>query len=774
MKVVVNGLAWLPKSELSPPQLKALREELTVMPRSIGDYPGEEKKPIHLYSETQAHIGIARGYFETNRRDVHDVVWDLVDGANNPQPALVFNGSLRPEQGQAIREVGARLKSGKLGGVIRATAGWGKCCGLGTPILRKDGSILPIEDIVAGDTLMGPDSQGRTVLSTTRGSGELYRITPVVGEPWVCNDVHVLTLVHSVSGEVIDIELGDYLALPAWKKRDLKQFAPERGVDFSEGPQLPIDPYFLGVWYGDGTKALNGVAVTTMDAEIVAMCEDVAAAHGLQVRKEDYGWRCPTYHLTRTVASGGNSLLSLMREVCGDASCIPRVYLTSSRENRQQLLAGLIDSDGHNNNGCIRIVQRRRQYAEDIAFLARSLGLRATLRPKVVNGTTYWRVNMAGDFGDLPIRLARKYPGERKQKKIATRTGFSVEAIGYGEYAGFTLDGDGRFLLGDFTVTHNTVAACSLMADLGVPTLVIVHKEFLMTQWKERISQFLPDAKVGRIQQDTCDVQGNHIVLGMVQSLSCKEYPSWVYDYFGMVIVDEVHRIGAFSWAPVPQKFRARWRVGFSATPKRKDGADNVLNYHLGPLLFSAKEQRMVPKVKRVWTGFKLVQTSSFNPNLAKKGMVLRFLCGSVRRNRQIVEQLIGALQAGRKVIVLSERLQHLSAMEGLLREMWPSDAGVVPSVGYYVGGKTKAQLAEASTARVIFATTQFASEGLDVPALDTLILTTPMSDVEQAVGRILRPFDGKKEPIVVDIRDDDVAVCKRAAKGRDRYYDSL
>lgn len=319
-----------------------------------------------------------------------------------------------------------------------------------------------------------------------------------------------------------------------------------------------------------------------------------------------------------------------------------------------------------------------------------------------------------------------------------------------------------------------TVCACAMMAQLQVPTIIVVHKEFLMDQWKERIAQFLPDASMGTVQQDVCDFDGRSVVLAMVHSLAAKSYPKELYEWAGLVLYDECHRVGAKTWSVVPQKFKAKWRVGFSATPHRKDGADNVLNYHLGPLLFAAKEQRMQPKIKRVWTDFKLVKTQNFNPNLAKKGLILRFLTASRTRNRVVVEKLVEALQAGRKVIVLSERLKHLSDIEAMLSEMWPRMYGGIPSVGYYVGGKKKHELAIAKEARVILATTQYAAEGLDIPALDTLFLTTPMSDVEQAVGRILRPHEGKKDPIVVDFRDDRVALCARAGKSRDRYYDRV
>lgn len=316
-----------------------------------------------------------------------------------------------------------------------------------------------------------------------------------------------------------------------------------------------------------------------------------------------------------------------------------------------------------------------------------------------------------------------------------------------------------------------TVCACALMQALQVPTLVVVHKEFLVDQWQQRIQAFLPSASIGRVQQDVCDYKDRSVVIAMVHSLVDGNYPEEFYNWPGLVITDEVHRIGADTWSRVPPKFPARWRVGFSATPRRKDGADGVFLGHIGPVVFVAKEKRLGVKVRRVFTKFKLVKTDRLNPALVQKTMVLKFLCASDSRNQAIVEQLVLAVQAQRKILLLSERLQHLDTLNQMLLAMWPSNAGPVPSTGFYVGGMTQQALREAAEARVIFATSQFASEGLDIPPLDTLFLTTPLSDVEQAVGRIQRPHEGKKDPVVVDFRDDLVPLCQKFAEYRDKFY---
>jgi len=316
-----------------------------------------------------------------------------------------------------------------------------------------------------------------------------------------------------------------------------------------------------------------------------------------------------------------------------------------------------------------------------------------------------------------------------------------------------------------------TVVALATAVRLNMPTLVVVHKEFLMDQWIERIRTFVPGAKVGKVQQSECDFRGKTFVLGMVHSLSGNSsYPDELWQWPGCVIFDEVHRVAARTWCPVPAKFLAKYRLGISATLRRKDGADAVFWENIGPVIFEAHEERLVPVIKRVWSTFSLSKTDRFNPHLAPQSLLLRFLCASRERNDLIAGQVVAAVRAGRKCLVLSGRLNHLEALEVLIRKLWPAATGG-ESVGWYVGGRSKGQLIEAAKAKVIFGTIQYCSEGLDIPSLDTLFLTTPMSDVEQAVGRILRPSDGKKNPIVVDIRDDMVPMFEAMGKKRERFY---
>lgn len=356
-----------------------------------------------------------------------------------------------------------RWDSDPVWALLVGPSGSGKCLGRGTQVLMYDGTTVNVEKVLPGDQLMGPDSRPRLVRTTSKGWGPLYRIVPTKGEPWVCNADHVLTLVQTGTDRVLDVALNEYLAWSEAKRRTFKLFKPDL-IEWDHDEHLPVSPYFLGVWLGDGGKdvAANGVRITKPDEAIFNACLDEAERFGLRVETSDsQGTRCPTH---RIVGQRGklNPLKELLRPIQMRGFSIPHEYLTASRTDRLELLAGLLDTDGSLTGGGYDFVQKLRPIAEGAVFLARSLGFRAELRPKRVNDTDYWRVSISGHCETIPLRIPRKKAPPRRQIKRPTRTGFEVEPIGEGEYFGFTLDGDGRFLLGDFTVTHNTELLTSL------------------------------------------------------------------------------------------------------------------------------------------------------------------------------------------------------------------------------------------------------------------------------------------------------------------------
>lgn len=373
-------------------------------------------------------------------------------------------------------KIGGGLHAGQLG-IWMGGTGVGKCLKIGTQVLRYDGRLVPVESVVVGDELMGPDSRPRRVLSTVSGVDDLYRVIPTKGDSWVCTADHILTLVHTSRGLTIDVSLPEYLAKCKKFKHCYKQFSV--GVEFPRSESLPLDPYFLGVWFGDGTKSLGnaktplpGVSITSMDPEIRQCIETIASQFNMSVRVENTSnkGKASTFYIIGKSwigeghkAHGGsgrwsNILLDLLRSIVGPGANIPQQYLTSSHADRAAFLAGFIDTDGSLQHNCYEITQKRRDYADVVCFVARSLGMRATCAQKFIDGVVYWRCVLSGNVDVIPVRIARKRAMPRRQIKDARRTGIVVMPDGRGEYAGFTLDGDGRFLLSDFTVTHNSIA----------------------------------------------------------------------------------------------------------------------------------------------------------------------------------------------------------------------------------------------------------------------------------------------------------------------------
>ncbi len=348
--------------------------------------------------------------------------------------------------------------------VVTGGPGTGKCLGRGTPVLMFDGTVKPVEAVHNGDLLMGPDSRARRVSATTTGIGPLYEIQPIKGDPWVCNNVHMLTLVRSGTGQVRDIPLCDWLGMSRgmkWKARG-KLFRV--GVDF-QAQETPIDPYVMGAWLGNGTRA--NTIIHTPWRELVDALEVAAKAAACRAsirwQKRDNCWAVSLIRKRRSKRAARNPFRDAFRAALDNGTkFIPRQYLINSREMRLRLLAGLIDTDGHATSGCLEIISKWKRLADDIAFLARSLGMAAYISEKMVqlkgwaSARMYFRVMISGRLDEIPTLVPNRKIAPRKQIKETLRTGFKAKPLGEGDYFGFELDGDGRFLLGDFTVTHNT------------------------------------------------------------------------------------------------------------------------------------------------------------------------------------------------------------------------------------------------------------------------------------------------------------------------------
>jgi DNA polymerase III delta prime subunit len=391
-------------------------------------------------------------------------------------------------QDEAIEHIADAIQRASVGlkrdhepiGVLLFTGktGVGKCLAPGTEVLMYDGLTKVVEEIIPGDLLMGPDSLPREVLSTCSGEDEMFEISPVKGKPWACNASHILTLVHTVTGEIIDIPLNEYLKQHKTFKHLHKLFRVP--VNFENEQAVPVDPYLVGLWLGDGRKDLSSIQIANIDPEVISYLSEVAGQYNLQlVNYEKRQGFCPSWALTAgNVGGKANVLLNSLRLTVTEGFGLTQLYKTASEKERLALLAGFIDADGSLINNCYEIGQKNSQIAKDFAFVARSLGFMVTESVRKINGTFYQRLFISGNIDRIPVKIVRKKATPREQIKNALRTGFSVRSVNRGQYHGFTLPGDGRFLLGDFTVTHNTETAKVLADTLGARLVRIDCQEY--------------------------------------------------------------------------------------------------------------------------------------------------------------------------------------------------------------------------------------------------------------------------------------------------------
>ena len=489
--------------------------------------------PSYLQAKDLRHAIIERLSDETehipNDIELGNVPMEIVKKGKNDKKTIFYENSEYIES-----NVGENMKDGCNGNhngiLLFGLNGSGKCLAPDTKVMMVNGTTKQAKDIKVNDNLMGDDSSPRKVLSICKGKGQMYKIVPVRGDPYIVNGPHILCLkssgyksitwggekeqryraawmqkhkyssksfsiasygtkekayeaakeflktVPSDKGKIIHISVDDYLKKPAqWR---INYYTYHVGIEFVE-QEVTLDPYIVGHWLGDGDSA--GPRFTSADHEIVDYYKEYFDGTGITVKyMQNYHYAVTTN--TKTGGSGKNWFTNALNEYnLINNKHIPHEYLCNSRENQLKLLAGLIDSDGSNDhNRGIDIIQKNERLADDIVFLARSLGFFCEKKKCTKTCTnskngpvtgTYYRMYICGnDFTDLPLLMEYKRPASfaKASKHDHQISSFKIVKMGMGDYCGFELDGNHRFLLGDMTVTHNS----SLMKSIGIATIL--------------------------------------------------------------------------------------------------------------------------------------------------------------------------------------------------------------------------------------------------------------------------------------------------------------
>lgn len=364
--------------------------------------------------------------------------------------------------------------------IIAARPAMGKCLGKGTKVMMFDGTLKKVEDIAVGELLMGDDSTPRKVLSLARGRENMYWVRQHKGMDYRVNESHILSLKRSrnggkhLKGDVLNITVKDWLAKSHKFHTNYKGYKVP--VEFA-ARETRIAPYFLGLWLGDGHSYSS--RITTVDEEVIAYMNEYAESWNMSVQVYQQVGKTNNYAITKG-QQGGVYAPSLQEELRRlnllNNKHIPTDFLLNTTENRLQLLAGLIDSDGHYDAkyNVFKITQKNETLAKQIKYLCDTLGFKTSLREKRATisargfSATVFRVRIYGNLDCIPTRIARKQARPLAAKADWRVTGIQVEFDKEDEYFGFEIDGNRLFLLEDCTVTHNTAFTLNLARNAAI------------------------------------------------------------------------------------------------------------------------------------------------------------------------------------------------------------------------------------------------------------------------------------------------------------------
>jgi superfamily II DNA or RNA helicase len=302
------------------------------------------------------------------------------------------------------------------------------------------------------------------------------------------------------------------------------------------------------------------------------------------------------------------------------------------------------------------------------------------------------------------------------------------------------------------------VTAAAIISRRRVNTLILVHRTELLAQWQERLQTHLDDTKnlVGVIGGGKHKPSGR-IDIAVMQSLSRKGEISDLVERYGQIVVDECHHLSAFSFEAILKRAKARYVLGLTATPVRRDGQHPIIFMQCGPVRHMSAKPESAPSVLGVVPRF--LATPLDLPSEAGIQDVFRHLSSDRPRTETIAADIRQAYREGRKLLVLTERTDHLEVIENVLN-------GTVGSLFVLHGRLSKPQRVKVieelralppGKPRVLLATGRLIGEGFDHPPLDTLVLAMPISwkgTLQQYAGRLHRTHVGKRDVRIYDYVD--------------------
>lgn len=694
--------------------------------------------------------------------------------------------TLRNYQKQAS-DAAVRLFTGKAdkNGLIILPTG---CHAKGSSVLTSDGVCIKVEDVKVGDFLLGNDGTPRKVLELHNGVDDMYKVTPIKGEPFVVNGGHILHLYKTNEGKGYnscqprydEISVKEYVAKSANYKH-LHKLHRVSQIDFGNDKYL-FDPYFVGLYLGDGC-CINGLNITTQREEVVEYLREFARTYGFGFRaaeKRNGENKAKSYFFPYAFANNNtpNPLqvtirgLGLEGKVAGD-KFIPHQYKVASVEDRFSLLAGLLDTDAFydKEKNTFEYCSKSKRLADDVVFVCRSLGFFAQIgKTKVVKGESYYRIQISGDLNLIPTKVAIRQGRARMQKKSVLVTGFSVEYLGRGEYFGFTLDGNHLYCDNQFFIHHNSgksLVIADIASRLEGPLLVFQpSKEILQQNFAKLQSYGIFDCGCYSASVGCKDI--NRITFATIGSVMNHMSD---FDCFKNIIIDECHYVNSKA-GQYKQFIEAKNRqvVGLTATPYRLDRTEggSILEFltRVRPRIFSkviycCQIGELLSKgyladlhyYDLTALDLRRVRSNSTGADYDERSLLAEYeRCGFYDKlSNTVVKVLQPKSGIPRKgVLVFTAFTKEARQLVDKLQSIGVNSAIVTGETPK----KERETILEGFKRREIkvVANVGVLTTGFDYPALDTVVLARPTKSLGfyyQMVGRAIRPFDGKDGWIV-------------------------
>jgi superfamily II DNA or RNA helicase len=800
------------KTQITEKEIKDIKDDLTIKPFSCPGYGNpEDIEPYKLYKENEDKLYVPNFYGKTKYGNAEKIK------LNEPETTtLAFSPDrqMRDYQKDIIKTyITSAKKIG--GGIISVGCGRGKCLEKGTIIPLYNDNSKKVEDLVEGDTLIGDDGSPRIILSLGSGVSPMFEVntnthnhkklynnkTNIISnfKTYTVNQDHILTLFKDKDNKInnnntlnsitlynthtktlnqtniIDISILDYLSLS--EEEQNKYYGLKLPLKFL---CLRYVKNIVKKNYYDRNDTINDInnVLLTFPKNITNVNPSYAFYIGyiIGIKLNLFNNKNNNYNDNNYIPNSIEDITNITNTLKNEniMSFINTIkisdlknYFNKHKLNFQAIidlyigilisfnskkidlyldLETMIDSKNYFKHNSKEVFNLFIELLDTIGITYKiTFYLSSTIKILTIND----KYNEYYDHSIIPITIKSK---------------------GEGEYYGFQLSDNGRFILSDRTLTHNTVMGLKIAEELKVKTLILVHKEFLMNQWVERITEYLPEAKVGYIQGKKCDINRKDIVLAMIQSLSDprkdKDYPANLFESFGLVIADECHHLAARQFCRSLAKYPFKYTLGLSATPDRADGLQRVFKHYLGDIVYKdveiqqSEEDIRLEHIPNSNVELYIYNNSDHNYskealNYQKKPNIVTMksnVANCLKRTKFLLSFLPRLIEEGRTILILSCRRNHISEMETLINDM------AIPncSVGLYVGGMKQSNLDISATKRIIIATYDMAEEAFDCKTLNTLIFGTPHKNIKQAVGRILREEKKKRKmiPLIIDLQD--------------------